>query len=58
MINSTYDEVYGRWRAAPESFWAEVAEGNSLVQKMGQDSRCFAPSVLPLVHRRDGEHLL
>jgi propionyl-CoA synthetase len=26
MINSTYDEVYGRWRAAPESFWAEVAE--------------------------------
>jgi propionyl-CoA synthetase len=26
MINSTYDEVYGRWREAPESFWAEVAE--------------------------------
>jgi propionyl-CoA synthetase len=26
MINSTYDEVYGRWRDAPESFWAEVAE--------------------------------
>ena len=26
MINGTYDEVYGRWRAAPESFWAEVAE--------------------------------
>ena len=27
MINSTYDEVYSRWRAAPEGFWAEVAEG-------------------------------
>ena len=27
MTNSTYDEVYGRWRDAPESFWAEVAEG-------------------------------
>ncbi len=26
MINSTYDEVYGRWQDAPESFWAEVAE--------------------------------
>ena len=26
MINGTYDEVYGRWRGAPESFWAEVAE--------------------------------
>src|SRR5947199_818542 len=26
MINSTYDEVYGRWRDAPESFWAEMAE--------------------------------
>jgi propionyl-CoA synthetase len=27
MINSTYDEVYTRWRAAPESFWAEMADG-------------------------------
>ena len=26
MINSTYDEVYSRWRDAPESFWAEMAE--------------------------------
>src|SRR6266487_1110691 len=26
MINSTYDEVYGRWRDAPEGFWAEMAE--------------------------------
>ena len=26
MINGTYDEVYGRWRDAPESFWAELAE--------------------------------
>jgi propionyl-CoA synthetase len=26
MINRTYDEVYRRWRDAPESFWAEVAE--------------------------------
>ncbi len=23
---STYHEVYGRWRAAPEAFWAEAAE--------------------------------
>ena len=27
MIKSTYDEVYARWRAAPESFWAEIADG-------------------------------
>src|SRR6201993_3101632 len=27
MTNSTYDEVYARWLDAPESFWAEVAEG-------------------------------
>jgi propionyl-CoA synthetase len=27
MINGNYDEVYARWREAPESFWAEVAEG-------------------------------
>src|SRR5499427_1437082 len=26
MTNSTYDEVYARWRDAPESFWAEMAE--------------------------------
>jgi propionyl-CoA synthetase len=26
MINSTYDQVYARWREAPESFWAEAAE--------------------------------
>jgi propionyl-CoA synthetase len=26
MINSSYDEVYARWREAPESFWAEAAE--------------------------------
>ena len=26
MTNSTYAEVYARWREAPESFWAEVAE--------------------------------
>ena len=23
---STYHEVYARWRAAPEAFWAEAAE--------------------------------
>ena len=27
MIKGTYEEVYGRWQNAPESFWAEVAEG-------------------------------
>jgi propionyl-CoA synthetase len=27
MSTSTYDEVYRRWLDAPESFWAEVAEG-------------------------------
>jgi propionyl-CoA synthetase len=27
MIKETYEEVYGRWQNAPESFWAEVAEG-------------------------------
>jgi propionyl-CoA synthetase len=26
MTNSTYDEVYRRWREAPEGFWAEAAE--------------------------------
>src|SRR5207245_3841001 len=26
MINSTYDEVYSRWRDATEGFWAEMAE--------------------------------
>src|SRR6266545_3597361 len=26
MAYSTYDEVYGRWRGTPASFWAEVAE--------------------------------
>jgi propionyl-CoA synthetase len=26
MINSTYDEVYARWRETPESFWAEAAD--------------------------------
>jgi propionyl-CoA synthetase len=26
MINSTYEQVYARWREAPESFWAEAAE--------------------------------
>ena len=26
MVNSKYEEVYVRWRDAPESFWAEVAE--------------------------------
>ena len=25
-MKSTYDEVYARWRDAPESFWAEAAE--------------------------------
>jgi propionyl-CoA synthetase len=27
MIKGTYEEVYGRWQNAPESFWAELAEG-------------------------------
>jgi propionyl-CoA synthetase len=27
MVNSSYDEVYARWRETPESFWADVAEG-------------------------------
>jgi propionyl-CoA synthetase len=26
MTNSTYDEVYRRWRDTPESFWGEAAE--------------------------------
>jgi propionyl-CoA synthetase len=26
MIKGTYEEVYGRWQNAPESFWAELAE--------------------------------
>ena len=25
-MSSTYDEVYGRWQADPEGFWAEAAE--------------------------------
>ena len=27
MSNSSYNEVYARWLEAPESFWAEMAEG-------------------------------
>jgi propionyl-CoA synthetase len=27
MTNSAYNEVYRRWQEAPESFWAEAAEG-------------------------------
>ena len=27
MSNSSYNEVYARWLDAPESFWAEMAEG-------------------------------
>ena len=42
MSNSIYDGVYARWLKAPENFWAEVAEADSLVQKMGQGSRCLA----------------
>ena len=32
-MNSTYDEVYAKWRAVPEAFWAEAAEGIEWIKK-------------------------
>ena len=36
MTNSKYDEIYARWLDAPESFWAEVAEGVHWYKKWDQ----------------------